>query len=214
LRNLPPVGKFIGLLALAIACVVPQTPHLALGLLGLMLVCCPLLANVGVLYLPRRLLVTIPVVILIVFFQVVFNWVGDDSVVYWSLGPISVTAHELTRSLSLSARVVSMLCLLNVYLAVTPLRETLRAVQALLRPLKKIGLPAGDISMVITIMLRFIPLLMTEAEKIFTAQLSRGSGKGKFRSAFAAILPLFLCALERAEKLAEAMLLRLYKPGG
>jgi energy-coupling factor transporter transmembrane protein EcfT len=67
--------------------------------------------------------------------------------------------------------------------------------------------------MIGAVALRFVPVLAEEAERIATAQLSRGggySGKGRVRAGVALTVPLFLRSLERAEALATAMELRLY----
>jgi energy-coupling factor transporter transmembrane protein EcfT len=144
------------------------------------------------------------------FFQLVFSWPGDLSPVLLSLGLLSVTMDELNRSLALLCRYGALMTLLSLYTALTPLRESLRAIGRALAPLSRFGIPGGDIALAIGIALRFVPVLTEEAERIVTAQLSRGGGKGRVRTALAMAAPLLLRALERSETLARAMVLRLY----
>jgi energy-coupling factor transport system permease protein len=147
---------------------------------------------------------------ILVFFQLVFNWPRDFSPVLVSLGPLSVTLDEVHRSLALLCRYGALMTILSLYTSVTPLRESLRAIGRILSPLSRFGIPGGDIALAIGIALRFVPVLTEEAERIVTAQLSRGGGKGRIRTALAMVVPLFLRSLERSETLARAMVLRLY----
>jgi energy-coupling factor transport system ATP-binding protein len=134
----------------------------------------------------------------------------SDSAVILSFWKFSVSSASFLRSVSLFVRVASLTVLFSLYSAVTPLRETLEAFNAGLSVLGPFGFPSRDISLGAGIALRFIPVLTEEAERIVTAQLSRGGKKGRFRMAVSMIVPLFLRSLERSEKLAKAVALRLY----
>jgi energy-coupling factor transporter transmembrane protein EcfT len=105
------------------------------------------------------------------------------------------------------------MALLSLFSAVTPLSDVIRTVDRALAPFDRIGLPGRELSTIAGIALRFVPVLVEEAERIAVAQLSRGggyTGKGRLRAALAMIVPIFLRALERSEALAVAMELRLY----
>jgi energy-coupling factor transporter transmembrane protein EcfT len=141
--------------------------------------------------------------------QVLFSWAGDTSPVYLSLGPVSITRAETARAFRIVCQLSALMTLLSLYTAVTPIRETLAALDRALLPLARIGLPSKDISLIVGIALRFVPVLTEEAERIVTAQLARG-GRGGLKSAAGMIIPLFLRSLERSETLAKAMILRLY----
>jgi energy-coupling factor transport system ATP-binding protein len=133
----------------------------------------------------------------------------DDTVVL-SVWKISVTSGSLLRSASLFVRIASLTALFSLYSAVTPLRETLEAFNAGLSVFAPLGFPSRDISLGAGIALRFVPVLAEEAERIVTAQLSRGGKKGRLGMMISMIAPLFLRSLERSEKLAKAIALRLY----
>jgi len=89
----------------------------------------------------------------------------------------------------------------------------------LLRPLKKIGFPAHEISMMTTIALRFIPTLIEETDKIMKAQMARGadfeSGNlfVRAKALVPLLVPLFISAFRRADELAMAMESRCYRGG-
>lgn len=93
------------------------------------------------------------------------------------------------------------------------------AIERLLSPFKKIGLPVHEFSMMMTIALRFIPTLIEETEKIINAQKARGadfeSGNilNKARAMVPILIPLFVSAFRRADELAGAMECRLYTGG-
>ena len=93
------------------------------------------------------------------------------------------------------------------------------AIEQLLSPFKKIGLPVHELAMMMTIALRFIPTLIEETDKIMSAQKARGAdleSGGLIQRAKALIpilIPLFVSAFRRAEELALAMECRCYQGG-
>ena len=89
----------------------------------------------------------------------------------------------------------------------------------MLSPLQRFRFPAHEIAMMTSIALRFVPVLLEEADKIMKAQSSRGAqydtgGAIKKAKGFVSILvPLFISALRRADELAQAMEARCYRGG-
>ena len=92
-------------------------------------------------------------------------------------------------------------------------------IEKLLSPFEKVGLPAHDIAMMMTIALRFIPTLLEEADKIIKAQQARGadfeSGNiiQKAKSLIPILVPLFVSSFRIAQDLAMAMEARCYRGG-
>lgn len=92
-------------------------------------------------------------------------------------------------------------------------------IEKLLKPFVKIGVPAYELAMMMSIALRFIPTLIEETDKIIKAQKARGSdfesgGLIKRGKAIIPILvPLFISAFRRADELAVAMEARCYNGG-
>ncbi len=103
-------------------------------------------------------------------------------------------------------------------LTTSPLQLT-DGIERLLNPFKKIGVPAHELAMMMTIALRFIPTLLEETKKIMKAQQARGadfeSGNliKKAKSLIPLLVPLFVSAFRRADELALAMESRCYRGG-
>lgn len=95
----------------------------------------------------------------------------------------------------------------------SPLHIT-SAVESLLKPLKRLRVPVAELALMMSIALRFIPILKRELDLIRRAQQARGVSSEGFTKrlyAFSALLvPLFVRSLKRAEELAEAMEARGY----
>ena len=95
--------------------------------------------------------------------------------------------------------------------------ELTDGLESLLKPLKKIHFPVHELSMMMSIALRFIPTLIEETEKIISAQKARGadfdSGNllQRVRAMIPILVPLFISAFRRADELATAMECRLYR---
>jgi len=100
----------------------------------------------------------------------------------------------------------------------SPLKLT-DATEKILSPLKKIGVPAHELAMMMTIAIRFVPTLLEETDKIIKAQKSRGldfSSGGpvkRLRAMVPILVPLFLSSFRRADDLALAMEARCYQGG-
>ena len=90
------------------------------------------------------------------------------------------------------------------------------AIERFLSPFKFLNVPAHEIAMMMSISLRFIPILIEEAERIRNAQLSRGGSFNghmvkKIKSIIPVVVPLFLATFRRANDLALAMDARCYR---
>ena len=88
-----------------------------------------------------------------------------------------------------------------------------------LRPLNKIHVPVHEIAMMMSIALRFIPILVEETDKIMKAQMARGANfeEGnviqRAKAMIPLLVPLFVSAFRRANDLALAMEARCYRGG-
>lgn len=97
--------------------------------------------------------------------------------------------------------------------------ELTDGLETLLNPFKKIGLPAHELAMMMTIALRFIPTLMDETDKIMKAQMARGASfdEGNLvkraKALIPILVPLFISSFRRADELAMAMESRCYRGG-
>ena len=143
---------------------------------------------------------------------------GEDVIA--RLGPIAVTRESLQHGLLMSARLLSLYLLTSLFtLTTSPVRLT-DALESILSPFRRIGLPTSDLSTAVSIALRFIPTLADHADKIMKAQISRGArlNEGRLlsraRALVPVLVPLFVQAFHAAEALAEAMESRCYRGVG
>ncbi len=145
-----------------------------------------------------------------------FYTTGDTLVKFWIF---TITKQGVFKSLQMVSRILMLISgsfLLT--LTTSPLAIT-DGMELLLNPLKKVGLPVHELSMMMSIALRFIPTLMEETDKIMSAQKARGADfetGSIFRRAKAllpVLVPLFISAFRRADELATAMECRCYHGG-
>ncbi|MDR1560364.1 MAG: energy-coupling factor transporter transmembrane protein EcfT [Clostridiales bacterium] len=125
------------------------------------------------------------------------------------------------EGLALAGKMAARLCLLIVgssllTLTTSPIELT-DAIEYLMKPLKRVGVPAHEIAMMMTIALRFIPTLMEEMDKIMKAQSARGADFDtggvvkRARALIPLLVPLFISSFRRADELATAMEARCYR---
>ncbi|MFH1569807.1 MAG: energy-coupling factor transporter transmembrane component T [Gemmatimonadota bacterium] len=131
---------------------------------------------------------------------------------------IEVTAEGLRTGALLSVRLAAVISIASLMTLTTAPMELTDGLERLLRPLRRFGFPAHELAMMVTIALRFIPVLVEEAERLHKAQLARGAdfGGGPIRRArrlVPLLVPLFISAFGRADRLALAMESRCYRGG-
>jgi energy-coupling factor transport system ATP-binding protein len=217
LRDLGAGWKITLTTILLFAVILVPSPLFTLAVLAGILIVGRVFGNVGPKHLLRGLLPAAPYILFMVLVQLLFPWPDDTSPLLWRLGFINLTRMKLTHVFMLMSRLAALMALLALFSAVTPMVESIQASRKLLAPLARFGLPVQDFILILGIALRFVPLLVEEAERIVIGQLSRGGGyqgRNKLRAGFALVVPLFLRALERAEVLAMAMELRLFSVPG
>lgn len=139
--------------------------------------------------------------------------------IIWQWGIVHITAEGVRLAIFMCVRLVLLVMTTSVLtLTTTPIVLT-DAVENLLSPFKRIGVPAHELAMMMTIALRFIPLLADETEKIMAAQKARGAAfdegglMDRARALLPILVPLFLSAINRASELAMAMEARCYHGG-
>lgn len=135
----------------------------------------------------------------------------------WEWGIISISREGLLLGLRLIYR-LALLVLAAMLLTTTTTPVNLTgAMEKLLKPLKRIGVPVHELAMMMTIALRFVPTLLEEAEVVMKAQQARGgsfttgSWEKRLKAATALLVPLLAGSLRRAEELAIAMEARCYR---
>lgn len=136
-----------------------------------------------------------------------------------SLGPISISEAGLRAFFIYTFRFLFLVFAGTLVALTTNPIQLSDALESMLSPFQKIGLPSHEISMMLSIALRFIPTLSNEAERIIKAQSSRGadfeSGTliERVKLFVPIIVPLFASSMRHAENLANAMDARCYLGG-
>jgi len=130
----------------------------------------------------------------------------------------TITEQGCCMGLFYTIRIALLIILANLLTLTTSPMELTDGLECLFSPLKKIRFPAHEIAMMISIALRFIPILLEEMDRIQKAQMSRGarfhgSWIRRIRSIIPIIVPLFVSTFRRANDLALAMDARCYRGG-
>lgn len=155
-------------------------------------------------------------IILITFSINVFMTKGE---VLYALGPLTITKEGLSQAVFMALRLILLITGTSLLTLTTSPIALTDAIEKLLSPFKKIGLPAHELAMMMTIALRFIPTLLEETDKIMKAQMARGadfeSGNilRRAKNLVPLLVPLFINAFRRADELATAMEARCYRGG-
>lgn len=174
-----------------------------------------LLSRLPIIYVLRGLK-PIMLVLAITFPLHLFMTQGDA---LFTLGPLTASYQGLVKGIFISLRLIYLVLITSLLtLTTSPIRLT-DGLENLLSPGKRIGLPAHELAMMMTIALRFIPTFLDETEKIMKAQKARGADfetgnlikRGK--NLVPLLVPLFIGAFRRADDLALAMEARCYRGG-
>lgn len=156
------------------------------------------------------------IIIFITFFINLFMTKGD---VLFKIGPLTASLQGLRIGTFMALRLIFLIVGTSLLTLTTSPISLTDGIEKLLNPFKKIGVPAHELAMMMTIALRFIPTLLEETDKIMKAQMARGadfeSGNiiKRAKSLIPLLVPLFVSAFRRADELAMAMEARCYRGG-
>lgn len=184
---------------------------IAAGLAGL--IACIRLARMD----PRAIARSLRPVAVILAFTLLANLISlDGHAPVPVAGPFGLDPAGGLRGAAAVCRIVILLGYSLAVSASTTPPEVCDACVRLMRPLGRVGVPVGDVGMVVSIALRFIPVVAEEFRRIRTAQRARGAwfdGGGavaRVRAHAAILTPLAVGLFRRADRLAESMAARLY----
>jgi len=157
--------------------------------------------------------------LVIIILTLALHFFMTEGRVIWQLGFLKLTYEGLIRGLMMVSRLILLVVgTSTLTLTTSPIMLT-DGIESLLRPFKRLGVPAHELAMMMTIALRFIPTLVEETDKIMKAQMARGadfeSGNvfERAKSLIPILIPLFINAFRRADDLATAMEARGYHGG-
>lgn len=139
--------------------------------------------------------------------------------VIWQLGFLKITEEGLQQAVFIAVRLLLLIFGTSLLTYTTKPMALTDGFEAVLRPFTKLGVPAHEIAMMMSIALRFIPTLLEETDKIMKAQQARGadfeSGNllHRAKALIPILIPLFVGAFRIAQDLAMAMESRCYRGG-
>jgi len=160
-----------------------------------------------------------PLIIIIFLTIILHSLFNKEGALLISIGPLDIHQGGLFFGLLMASRLILLITFTSILTLTTSPIALTDGIERLLKPFKKIGLPAHELAMMMTIALRFIPTLLNEAQKIMKAQQSRGadfeSGNilQRAKALLPLLIPLFISAFRRADELAMAMEARCYRGG-
>ena len=158
-------------------------------------------------------------VVILLLISVSFNLFLTDGEVLVRLGFLKITREGLYTAAFMAVRLIYLVLGSSLMTLTTTPNELTDGLEKGLGFLKRFGLPIHEVSMMMSIALRFIPILIEETDKIMKAQMARGadfeSGNliEKAKAMVPLLVPLFISAFRRATDLAMAMEARCYRGG-
>lgn len=158
-------------------------------------------------------------IFMILMITMVFNVFLTPGKVIWSFGILKITEEGISMAVKMAIRLVYLVIGSSLMTLTTTPNQLTDGLERSLRPLNKIHVPVHEIAMMMSIALRFIPILLEETDKIMKAQIARGADfeNGnliqKVKNMVPLLVPLFISAFRRANDLAMAMEARCYHGG-
>ena len=214
LHRLDPRVKLVGTLIFILA-VFLHRGWIGFGCLTLCLFCVLKLSKVPFQYMVKGLRAIVMILVL----TSVFNLFLTPGEQLWTLGFLTITKEGLTLAVRMFIRLVYLVVGTSLMTLTTTPNQLTDGLEKGLRPLNRLHVPVHDLAMMMSIALRFIPILMEEADKIMKAQTARGVNfdegglMEKAKNMIPLLVPLFICAFRRADDLAYAMEARCYQGG-
>ena len=213
-HRLDPRTKLIAVILYIVALFV-ASGWISNALMILVLVLCVALSRIR----PSALFKGLKPLIFIVALTGLLNLFYTDGRILVEFWIFRITAEGITRAILMVLRILLLVCgtFLLTY-TTSPLALT-DGLESLMNPLKKIKVPVHELSMMMSIALRFIPTLIEETDKIMSAQKARGADfetgslVRRAKAMLPILVPLFVSSFRRADELATAMECRCYRGG-
>ena len=214
LHKLDPRVKFLGTLVFIVSL------FLIKGLAGYVFVTVALVTLVKLSKVPFGMMLKgMKAIIFILIITVFFNMLFTPGEAIFKIWRLTITKEGVYQALRMAVRLSYLIIGSSIMTLTTTPNQLTDAMENLFSPLKVIKVPVHEISMMMSIALRFIPILMEETDKIMKAQIARGadfeSGNliKRVTNMIPLLVPLFVSAFQRANDLAMAMEARCYHGG-
>ncbi len=214
IHKLDPRTKIIGTLAYMV------TLFIVKSFLGFLIALLALAVVIGISRVPVGFILKglkpIFLIIIFTFFINMFMTVGTPIA---KLGFLTITREGLYNAFFMASRLILIIIGSSLLTLTTKPISLTDGIEKLLSPWKRIGVPAHELAMMMTIALRFIPTLLEETDKIMKAQMARGADfetgnlMRRAKALIPLLIPLFISAFRIAQDLAMAMEARCYRGG-
>ena len=213
LHRLDPRVKLIGTIVYIISLFVFHTWGYILG--TVFLVSIILLSRVPFTFMVRGL----KAIVILLIITMALNMLLTPGTYLFQWKFFHISKEGVVIAVRMAIRLIYLIIGCSVMTLTTTPNKLTDGLEALGQPLKAVHVPVHEIAMMMSIALRFIPILMEETDKIMKAQLARGadfeSGNiiKKAKAMVPLLVPLFISAFRRANDLAMAMEARCYRGG-
>ncbi|WP_143319817.1 energy-coupling factor transporter transmembrane component T [Clostridium sp. HBUAS56010] len=173
------------------------------------------LSNVPFSYMIRGL----KAIVFLLLISVSFNLFLTPGVEIFRLGFVKVTKEGIQIAAFMGVRLIYLVVGSSIMTLTTTPNQLTDGLEKSLKFLNKIRVPVHEVAMMMSIALRFIPILVEETDKIMKAQMARGADFEtgnliqRAKNMIPLLVPLFISAFRRATDLAMAMEARCYRGG-
>ncbi len=167
----------------------------------------------------RMLLKSLKPIAFLAVFTALLNMLYTPGQILWEFWIFHITKEGLVTAVYMVVRIMLLVASTSLLTYTTSPVALTDAIENLFRPLSRLHLPVHEFAMMMTIALRFIPILLEEANRIINAQSARGADfeEGRLwqrmRAMVSILVPLLVSATRRAYELANAMEARCYHGG-
>ena len=157
--------------------------------------------------------------VLIILLTVVLNLFMTPGTPVASLGPLHITAEGIEVAVFMALRLIFLVVGTSLMTLTTSPIDLTDGMEFCMKGIPFVRRYAHELSMMMSIALRFIPTLMEETDRIMKAQKARGADFetgnliARAKALIPILVPLFISAFRRADELAIAMEARCYRGG-
>ncbi len=183
-------------------------------LLAIFLLAVILIAHLSIKFVLRGL---VPLLWIIIF-TFLLHLLLTPGTIMTSFGPLKISEQGLSLGTFIVLRLIFLILIASLLTLTTSPEKLTRGLEFLLSPLKVVGISSHKIAMMMTLSLRFVPLLFEEMDKLIKAQKSRGSDFShknpikRIQAIIPILVPLLVNLFRRADEFAQAMESRAYDP--
>lgn len=190
------------------------------SLYGYIVVALFLFSVIAISKVPIRFIVKgLKAIVVLLLFTAFFNVFFAQGNVIFQVWIIKVTDKGIRDAIFFGIRLILLIIGSSLMTFTTTPNQLTDGLEKIMKPLNHIKVPVHEIAMMMSIALRFIPILLEETDKIMKAQMARGADfeSGglikRAKSMIPLLVPLFVSAFRRANDLAMAMEARCYRGG-